>query len=359
MKSASPTDGHLFAPERHGDADAEPGLVDFAVNVRRDPPDFVRAALLAEIDSLAAYPSASREARVRAVLGANHGRPAEEVLLLNGAAEGFELLAHLHPRHAAVVVPSFTEPARVLAAAGVRITDVRCTEPDFRLDPTRLPPDADLVVVGNPTNPTSVLHPRADIDRLRRPGRIVVVDEAFADLTRGADAAGEAIDEPESVAAQRADDVIVIRSITKTFGLAGLRAGYLLASVDVIARLTAIRRHWAVGSLAVAALEVCGGARGIAYARAESRVVARQRAAMCAALRDAGVEVMGEPAAPFVMIRVADGLKIKELLRRNGFAVRSCANFTGLGAEYLRLAVRAEPDVAGLTAALIEISEEP
>ena len=55
-----------------------------------------------------------------------------------------------------------------------------------------MPDEADLVVVGNPTNPTSVLHAREQILALRRPGRIVVVDEAFADAVPG---------EPESLAA--------------------------------------------------------------------------------------------------------------------------------------------------------------
>ncbi|MFH4189075.1 aminotransferase class I/II-fold pyridoxal phosphate-dependent enzyme, partial [Acinetobacter baumannii] len=59
-----------------------------------------------------------------------------------------------------------------------------------------VPDDADLVVLGNPTNPTSVLHPRAAIEALRRPGRLIVVDEAFADLTLGADGRPE----PESLA---------------------------------------------------------------------------------------------------------------------------------------------------------------
>ena len=57
-----------------------------------------------------------------------------------------------------------------------------------------MPDEADLVVVGNPTNPTSVLHRRDQVLALRRPGRIVVVDEAFADAIPG---------EPASLAESR------------------------------------------------------------------------------------------------------------------------------------------------------------
>ncbi|WP_246284402.1 Rv2231c family pyridoxal phosphate-dependent protein CobC [Gordonia asplenii] len=354
MKSAAASTADLYAPQRHGDADAEPGLVDFAVNVRGGPPPFVRAALLTAVDSLASYPSQAREHEVRSIVGDAHGRPAEEVLLLAGAAEGFELLARLEPRHAALVVPSFTEPARVLAAAGVRITDVVCRAPHWRIDAALVPDDADLVVLGNPTNPTSVLHPRADVDALRRPGRIVVVDEAFADLTCAVDAAGDLIMEPESVAAERDPDLIVIRSVTKTFGLAGLRAGYLFAAPDVIARLTRIRRHWAVGSPATAAIGACLDRQGLAYARSEALAVRAQRAAMVRRLDAAGIDIVGHPAAPFVTIAVPNALAVKERLRHKGFAVRSCANFTGLGADYLRLAVRDDDSVAALVGALRE-----
>ncbi len=55
----------------------------------------------------------------------------------------------------------------------------------FVLDASLIPRDADLVMIGNPTNPTSVLHPAATIASLAREGRYLVVDEAFADLCAG------------------------------------------------------------------------------------------------------------------------------------------------------------------------------
>ncbi|GAB19218.1 putative aminotransferase [Gordonia effusa NBRC 100432] len=354
MKSAHTPAADLFEPGRHGDEDAEPGLIDFSVNVRGGPPDFVRAALTAEIDSLASYPSAAQDLRVRTIVGAAHGRGPDEVLLLAGAAEGFELLTHLRPSHAALIVPSFTEPGRVLSAAAITTSEVRCIAPDWRIDPALVPDDADLVVLGNPTNPTSVLHPRSDVNSLRREGRVVVVDEAFADLTCRLDEGGDVVMEPESVAAQGDDDIIVVRSITKTFGLAGLRAGYLLAAPTMISRLTRTRRHWALGSLAIAAIGVCLDQSGLDFARAEAVKVSAQRAAMCARLAKAGIEIVAEPSAPFVTIAIPGALAVKERLRHKGFAVRSCANFVGLGPDYMRLAVRPEADVAALVAALGE-----
>ncbi|MFT3661912.1 MAG: Rv2231c family pyridoxal phosphate-dependent protein CobC [Gordonia sp. (in: high G+C Gram-positive bacteria)] len=348
----------FFAPGRHGDCDAEPGLIDFAVNVQPGPPSFVAEALRSRIDGLAAYPTDDDERRALTAVAAAHGRTVDEVLLLEGAAEGFEVLARLRPRHVALIEPSFTEPERVLRAAGARCTSVTLAPP-WRVSQARVPDDADLVIVGNPTNPTSVLHPRAEILALRRPGRLVVVDEAFADLTLDPDSG---VREPESLAGMLPDGVIVIRSITKTFGLAGLRAGYLLAAPETIARLSAGRRHWPLGTLALTALAACVGPVGERYAADLAVRIAEDRTHLVESLRaagpaEAGLEVTAEPRAPYVLIRVPDGLALKEALRTRGFGVRSCANFTGLGPEYLRLAVRSPDRSAALVRAVQDVLE--
>ncbi|MFM9378214.1 Rv2231c family pyridoxal phosphate-dependent protein CobC [Gordonia sp. VNK21] len=360
---ADPDAAALRSPDRHGDADAESGLVDFAVNVQPGPPGFLRRALTDRIGSLAGYPAEADEQRARAAIADLHGRSPDEVLLLAGAAEGFELLARLAPRRAVLLEPTFTEPARVLGAAGVELVRVQLRAP-WRLDgaaarvtkaleaPSAAGPGPDLVIIGNPTNPTSVLHPREQVAALAGPGRILVVDEAFADLTLGGAHAGAAAGEPESLAGERAADLIVIRSITKTFGLAGLRAGYLLAAPELIARLETGRRHWPLGTLALTALAEAAGADGQRYVAQTAAQIAEDREYLVAALAAIGVPACAPPQAPFVLIEVPDGLAVKAALRAHGFGVRSCANFTGLSDDHLRLAVRPRPAVDELVTAL-------
>ena len=129
--------------------------------------------------------------------------------------------------------------------------------PPFSLADAAVPDHADLVVVGNPTNPTAVLHTRDEILALRRPGRIVVVDEAFADAVPG---------EPESLAGLALPDVVVLRSLTKTWSLAGLRVGYALGDPAVLARMTATRPHWALGTLQLEAITACSEPAAVAEA---------------------------------------------------------------------------------------------
>jgi len=235
------------------------------------------------------------------------------------------------PRLAALIAPSFTEPEAVLTAAGVPVCQVVLPAP-FELAAADVPEQADLVVVGNPTNPTGVLHPREQILALRRPGRILVVDEAFADAIPG---------EPESLAGCPAPDVVVVRSLTKTWSLAGLRVGYALGAPEVLARLTARRAHWPLGTLQLEAVASCLTRQAVAEAEAGARRLVQWRTEMLAALTGLGLDVV-DGCAPFVLFEVPDAELVRKRLAGKGIAVRRCDTFVGLGGGYLRAAVRAE-----------------
>ncbi|AXI79981.1 Rv2231c family pyridoxal phosphate-dependent protein CobC [Peterkaempfera bronchialis] len=347
--AASATDPDL---RHHGDAEVrDGGLVDLAVNVRTGtPPGWLRDRLAATLADLAAYPDSGAAC---AAVAARHGRPPGEVLLTSGAAEAFVLLARtLRPRRAVVVHPQFTEPEAALRDAGHPVERVLLRPEDgFRLDPAAVPDDADLVVVGNPTNPTSVLHPAAALAALARPGRTLVVDEAFADTVPG---------EAGSLAA-RGDlpGLVVLRSLTKTWGLAGLRIGYLLAAEPLTAELARSQPLWPVSTPALAAAEACCTPGALAEADRAARTTAEHRAHLLAGLAAVpGVTVHGEPAASFVLVRLPGAAAVRERLRAAGFAVRRGDTFPGLGPDWLRIAVRdpatSDAFLAALTAALAE-----
>ncbi|MGL5929561.1 MAG: cobyrinate a,c-diamide synthase, partial [Dermatophilaceae bacterium] len=143
----------------HGDRDATDGLLDLAVNVYDGArPAWLDAALHDAVEASYRYPDAGP---ARAALSLRHGRPECDLLPTSGAAEAFSLIARLRRwRRPVVIHPQFTEPHAALEQAGHQVTTVLCRPDDgFALDPGAVPDDADLVVVGNPTNPTGVLHP--------------------------------------------------------------------------------------------------------------------------------------------------------------------------------------------------------
>ncbi|SFF16964.1 histidinol-phosphate aminotransferase [Actinacidiphila alni] len=330
----------------HGDAEVGAGLIDLAVNVRAGtPPVWLRERIAASLTDLAAYPDGRA---ARHAVAVRHGRPDGEVLLTAGAAEAFVLLARaLTPRHAVVVHPQFTEPEAALRAAGHEVRRALLAEADrFVLDPAAVPEDADLVVVGNPTNPTSVLHPAAAIRKLARTGRTLVVDEAFMDAVPG---------ETESLAAARdVPGLVVLRSLTKTWGLAGLRIGYVLGDAGTIAALERAQPLWAVSTPALAAAVACVAPDALAEAAEAARTVVGERAYLLDRLAElSGVEVAGNaPAAPFVLLRIPGAAAVRRDLRAMGYAVRRADTFPGLGTDWLRVAVRDRRTTDGFVNAL-------
>lgn len=329
----------------HGDLEVGSGLVDLAVNVRRAPmPPWLAEPIAASLSDLAAYPD---PAPATAAVAARHSRPVDEVLLTAGAAQGFVLLAQAlrGARRPVVVHPQFTEPEAALRHAGHEVTRaILPAASGFALDPALVPDDADLVFVGNPTNPTSVLHPAEAVAALARPGRVLVVDEAFADTTG----------ETESLAGRRdLPGLVVMRSLTKTWGLAGLRIGYLLGPADLLARLAAVQPLWAVSTPALAAAAACASPAAAVAERQIAAALAADRDHLVTALRDLpGVTVEGRPASSFVLVGVPGGGRVRLALRELGYAVRRGDTFPGLGADWLRIAVRDTAITDGFVSAL-------
>jgi histidinol-phosphate aminotransferase len=327
----------------HGDVWARGARADHAVNVATGgPPEWLRGLLRRELEALAEYPD---EREAMEAIAFRHGREVEEVVLLNGAAQGFGLVAEaLRPVRPVVVHPQFTEPDRALAGAGCVVGHVTLSDP-YRLG-AEVPRDADLVVVGNPTNPTGALHPRAAIAAMARPGRVVVVDEAFMDFVGG---------EAESLASSKMEGLVVLRSLTKVLAVPGLRVGYLLAPAALARTLRDRRPAWSVNALALAVARVAAHhPERLAPVAERAR---RDREALHRALTGALPAARVHPgAANFLLVELppgADGTAIARTLRdQRSIAIRPAATFPGLGARHVRLTARGAEADARLVAAL-------
>ena len=340
LRGYSTTGAEVDPLRHHGDAEVGEGLVDFAVNVYDGArPAWLDDALRAALDDVGRYPDPAEAARA---IARRHGRTPEDVLATAGAAEAFGLIARMRDWQRPVVIhPQFTEPDVALTTARHRPEHVILDAANFALEPDVVPDDADLVVIGNPTNPTSVLHPEASIRALLKPGRTVVVDEAFMDAVPG---------ERHTVAGTRAPGLVVVRSLTKLWSIPGVRAGYVLASPEVVAQLRDLQPPWSVSTIALAAMQACATEDARAEAAARADKLARDRATLVQGLIELGIEVAGSPQAPFVLGRVGEGVHAR--LRDAGYAVRRCDTFPGLDDSWVRIAVRPADVTAKLLGAL-------
>ena len=322
----------------HGDAEVSSELVDLAVNVRlTQPPRWLAQALAEELSTVAAYPDPTR---ARDAIAARHGVARDQVLPTSGGAEAFTLLARaLTPRDAVVVHPQFTEPEAALRAAGHEVRHVLLRpEDDFAFTTEALGQigDADLVVVGNPTNPTGVLHPAATLRSLVRPGRVVLVDEAFIDSVPG---------ERETLLGGDLTGLLVVRSLTKTWAVAGIRAGYVVGDAELVAALAEHQPHWSVGSLALRVMIETATPAALVEADRAAEEIAGWRAHLTRGLHTLGIPTAGGD-APFVLARVGTG--VREALRDAGWAVRRGDTFPGLDTAWVRIAVRDPHTIDGL-----------
>lgn len=369
----------------HGDQAAHDADLDFAVNVHGTTPQWLQDSLAAALGELAAYPSVQLDAEVRATIAANHNRSADEVLLIHGVAEGFSLLPHLG-LPATIVQPQFTEPEAAFRAAGVEV-DSLVLPPPYTLTPALADGHENassphsqqlrnrMVIIGNPTNPTGVAHSADDLRKLASRCAVLVVDEAFMDVANAGTIqrcslvnreAGGDTELPD----KNPDNVIVFRSMTKTWAVAGLRCGYALGHPELLAQLARRRPHWPLGTLQLTAMA--------AIAQREEELlpeiraaIRQQRESMTQLLRAAGWQVL-DSEAPFVLARpggdrsshngqgaaevdVVKHEHLRQGLAERGVAVRRCDTFAGLDGSWWRLAVRDDASVRRLVAEVADL----
>jgi cobyrinic acid a,c-diamide synthase len=340
--AATQPGGWPAASAWHGDQELSPGLVDLAVNIHDEVrPAWLEDALRASLDDLGAYP---HPGSAEHAIARRHGRPASQVLATAGAAEAFSLVARARPwRRPVVVHPQFTEPDAALAAAGHSPDHVHCDPATgFVLDPALVPADADLVVIGNPTNPTSVLHPEQTIRRLLQPGRVVVVDEAFMDSVPA---------ERGSLAGTLLPGLLVVRSLTKLWSIPGVRAGYVLGPPALLDELRVHQSPWSVSAAAIAAMIATASPDAQAEAARRTTRIAQHRAVLTDGLSELGIAHV-PAAAPFVLARTGSGSH--QRLREVGYAVRRADTFPGLDDSWVRIAVR-RPDTTRKLLATLRI----
>jgi threonine-phosphate decarboxylase len=319
-------------------------LIDFSANINPEgPPAAVIASLRASLEDvsvLTTYPDLD-QIPLKQSIAEYCGTGLRNVVVANGFVPLLECaLRTLQVKRCLVPVPSFVEYRRTLTRAGVKI-DTCILNPQtkfsYQLD-ALVHGGHDAILLANPQNPSGILTARKYLRELvsecaNRRTR-VLLDEAFIDyapldsLTADVNEFG---------------NLIVFRSVTKFYGIPGLRVAYAAASEDVAWALTEDLPPWPITTLAscavVAALEDQPFAAGI---RVHND---RRRERLKAGLATLGIESYPS-AANYLLIRLPLNVSPQSFWSRmiveNQMVLRDCSNYEGLPPGYLRAAVRTD-----------------
>lgn len=328
-------------------------VMDFSASVNPiGMPDAVATAARKAVAESSAYPDPAC-GELRRAISEMDGVPAEQVFCGNGAAELLtRLVLALRPKKAMVTAPTFGEYEQALSIVGCKVFHHYLkAERSFDVgdDLLRtLRPGLDLLMLCNPNNPTGRT---IDPERLHRIAGFceghhiwLMVDESFLPL------ADRAVTQGCAPLLASHPHLILLRSMTKTYAMPGLRLGYLLsAHGELLKQLKRCGQPWSVSLPAQRAGEAACHCTD--WAEKGRALVAEERPKLQKTLEELGWNVI--PSAVNYLLFCAPGnTRLQEQLLEHKLLIRSCASFRGLGADWYRIAVRTPEENAALIQAL-------
>ncbi len=342
-------------------------VIDFSANINPlGYPAGLDEAVLSNLNTILHYPDPDSSG-LRKLLAADCAVNENNIVIGNGSTELFYLIPRvIKAANGYVFQPTFTEFPRALACSGTNVVNVICDQSDkFRINPARaleygLDKEhsfsgngrmfSNIVFLCNPNNPTGRLVEKDEILSLaeKLPGTLVVVDEAFMDFVPDS--------ERYSVmaAASKMKNLIVVQSLTKFYGIPGIRLGYLVAHEDTTKALNKNKEPWSVNTLAQFAGTVLTKDKEFA---AESRKFTNsEKDFLFKEMSEINDIEVFEPSVNFILARIKDGdltaSTLYDRLLKHGIVIRNCSNFTGLSEQYFRVAVRTRKENVKLIEAL-------
>lgn len=322
-------------------------VLDFSSNVNPFGPPPGVAEALASAD-LVGYPDRESLA-LRRLLAERHNARMENIVVGNGTAELIWLVcfAFLSPGDTIIqAAPTFGEYARCAELVEAEVISVWAHAADgFRPDLEQLSAaiaarQPRLVFICNPNNPTGQLVPAEKLQVLAQafPATGFVVDEAYLPFLEGV----------PSVFSEEFPNLLVMRSLTKDYSLAGLRLGYLAAPRPLVEAVAAVRPAWNVSALAQAAGEAA--LTDVCFLRDSVQRLFEAKAELVSGLEALGYQPL-PTAVPFFIMPVGDAARFRlRLLRQSQIQVRDCASFGLPG--HVRIAPRSREDNQKLLDAL-------
>ncbi|KZN98128.1 threonine-phosphate decarboxylase CobD [Pseudobacillus badius] len=327
-------------------------ITDFSVNINPyGPPPSLQANWESWLASVSDYPDPYGQT-VTGQIARLNGVTDQQVVLGNGAAELIQFLGQLWRGQKVVIAqPAFSEYEAACRVYGCEIDNVFLNKggslPVHEL--AAKAHDAAALFICTPNNPSGLAFPVEEIAQLLEclssSGCKVVIDEAFYDF------AGSSTVVP---LLQDYSNLIILRSLTKMYAIAGLRIGYLLAAEPLALQIARFRPHWNINAIALKAAETV--LADPSFAERSRKRIAAERERMFQFLEKQGFQFT-RSVVNFYLLRdpvLEDQKPLFLFLLKKGIVLRHTYNYPGLAGRWLRTSVKTEAENNQLREALLE-----
>lgn len=314
--------------EHGGDIYRNKVRLDFSVNTNPlGMSDNVKSAIEENIDKFGIYPDAMC-VKLRNAIAEREQVSIDNVLCSNGAAEMiFAVVRAVMPKKALLIAPTFSEYERALKSVGSQIRYYYLKEENnFELQSDFIDylDDVDMVFICNPNNPVGKIADEKLINDIAnscvKKKIVCVFDECFMDLADGYSMKGK---------------MPVIKAFTKTYAMAGIRLGYMIADTEFICSVQKQLPMWNVS--AVAQIGGIAALNDNDYLENGKKIIKEEREFLSNELKNLGFKVFDSD-VNFILFKGNVGID-KELLKRE-ILIRNCGNFNGLDESFYRIAVK-------------------
>ena len=288
----------------------------------------------------------------------------ENIILGNGSIELIYMIAEIFPSSfkAVIPVPSFTEYEKAVLRVQGETIFVQLPE-SFALDTERVKKaftkDTRLVCICNPHSPSGTLYSRDTILDLlefcQKSDIILSVDENYIEFApKGTEATMAGF-------VERFPNLFVIRSVTKFYGMPGIRFGYGIAGESLIDTLQTVRQPWSINTLA--GYVTLAAFSDTAFIENTKRTIAKEKMEFARMLRDIGGLHVFPSETNFLLVKILKpkftSTKLREEIAKEGMLIRDCYTFVGLDDSYFRVTVRSGADNLKLVEAIRKVFGKP
>jgi threonine-phosphate decarboxylase len=289
-----------------------------------------------------------------------HGVDAANIILGNGSIELIYMISGVLPPNfkAAIPVPSFTEYEKAVLRVGGEPVFVQLPE-NFALETESvkkaITDDTRIVFICNPHSPSGTLYSRETIldlvDFCHKKDVILSVDENYIEFT------GKAHDTTMAGYVKKYENLFVIRSVTKFFGMPGIRFGYGIATESRIDTLQTVRQPWSINSLA--GYVTLAAFKDTEFIENTKRTIAKERARFAEMLSEIGGLHVFPSETNFLLVKIRSpkftSTMLREQMAKEGILIRDCSTFVGLDDSYFRVTVRSSRENLKLIKTLRDI----